>query len=373
VFALCALSLVAGVLANGGAARAATSYPVGTPSASEPSGMAPPGADALSGFTQEYTQDFTGTALPGGWGVYSGQPGGDTGALFGGTRHVVVGAGVLSLKTFLDPALGGAWATGGTCYCTGQTYGAWFIRSRVTGAGPTQVELLWPDAKVWPPEVDFNESGGGTTSTSATVHWGSTNSQDQRKLSSIDLTQWHTWGVVWTPSALIYTLDGRVWGSVTNASEIPNQPMHLSLQQQTWCASGWACPTSPIDMQVDWVSSYAWDGTTTTTTVVGSLSAPGPVMISKVSFNLSKAVVSWSSTGSKALSSAKLTLYKGMSCTRAVHSKAVSYSPSANVVNGSVTLSGTNWFSPVGSYMTQIVVTNAAGSRTSDCVSMGKS
>jgi hypothetical protein len=231
-------------------------YPIGTANASEPSGMAPPSAGALSGYTQTYVSDFTGSSLPSGWYAYSGQPGSDPGAQFG-TAHVVVGGGLLQLNTWQDPAYGNNWVTGGLCHCGhAQTYGAYFVRSRVTGSGPTQVMLLWPSANVWPPEVDFNESSGATNATSATVHWGSTNNQDQRKLT-IDLTQWHTWGVVWTPTSITYTVDGKVWGTITNASEIPTIAMTLDLQQQTWCSSGWACPSAPQSMLVDWVAEYS--------------------------------------------------------------------------------------------------------------------
>ena len=27
------------------------------------------------------------------------------------------------------------------------------------------------------------------------------------------MTQWHTWGVIWTPTSITYTVDGSVWGS----------------------------------------------------------------------------------------------------------------------------------------------------------------
>jgi beta-glucanase (GH16 family) len=125
----------------------------------------------------------------------------------------------------------------------------------MTGAGPTGVELLWPDGNVWPPEIDFNETYGGTSGTSATVHYNSANSQIGRSLN-IDMTQWHTWGVIWTPNSITYTVDGTVWGTETTAASIPNMPMHISLQSQTWCSSGWACPTTPQSMQVDWVAQY---------------------------------------------------------------------------------------------------------------------
>jgi beta-glucanase (GH16 family) len=72
------------------------------------------------------------------------------------------------------------------------------------------------------------------------------------------MTQWHTWGVVWTPTSITYTVDGHAWNSFTNASEVPDVPMTLDLQQQTWCGAtpAWACPSTPQSMQVDWVAEY---------------------------------------------------------------------------------------------------------------------
>jgi hypothetical protein len=223
------------------------------PSSSEPSGYAPPATNALPGYNKVYSTDFKGSTLPAGWDPYSGEPGGDPGAQFSPSA-ITVANGLLNVNTLQQS---GEWVTGGVCNCgVSLTYGAFFVRSRMTGAGPTGVELLWPDANVWPPEIDFNETLGGTSSTTATVHYTSSN-EIIHQVMNIDMTQWHTWGVIWTPTSITYTVDGQVWGSETNAASIPNIPMHLSLQSQTWCASGWACPTTPESMQVDWVAEYS--------------------------------------------------------------------------------------------------------------------
>ena len=159
---------------------AATSYPVGVPDSSEPSGYAPPSPTALPGYSELYSTDFPGNSMPADWPLYSGQPGGDPGALFAQSQ-VTVTSGVLTINTTLQPGSATQWLTGGTCLCAipGQTYAAYFVRSRLTGPGPTGVALLWPDANVWPPEIDFNETGGATTSSTATIHWGAHNSQQQ--------------------------------------------------------------------------------------------------------------------------------------------------------------------------------------------------
>jgi hypothetical protein len=233
----------------------AATYPVGVADATEPSGMSPPTADALPGYTQSYVSDFSGATLPSGWDVFTGNPGGDAGAQWG-AAHVTVDNGLLSLNTWKDPAYNNEWVTGGLCQCgVSRTYGAYFVRSRVTGPGPTQVELLWPASNHWPPEIDFNESGGKTDGTSATLHFSSSNDQDQRVVSA-DLTQWHTWGVIWTPTSVTYTVDGKEWGSVHVASEISDVPMTLDLTQQTWCSSSFACPSAPQSMEIDWVAEY---------------------------------------------------------------------------------------------------------------------
>jgi hypothetical protein len=230
-------------------------YPIGTPSSSEPSGMAPPASNALAGYSLSYENDFNGTTLPSGWYVFTGVPGGDPGGQFGAS-HVVVGSGLLQLNTFKDLAFNDKWVNGGLCQCgLSQTYGAYFVRSRITGLGPNEAEVLWPKANVWPPEIDFNETGGDVVDTSSTVHFGSSNQIDQRHLA-INMTYWHTWGVIWTPTAITYIVDGKVWGKITVASEIPNQPMTLDFEQRSRCTTGSQCPTAPVSMKIDWVAEY---------------------------------------------------------------------------------------------------------------------
>lgn len=230
-------------------------YPVGVADSSEPSGMAPPGPYALPGYNLSYLNDFNGTTLPPGWNVFTGVPGGDPGGRFAAS-HVVVSGGLLQLNTWQDPAFQNRWITGGLCQCeVAKTYGAYFVRSRLTGPGPNEVELLWPVTNKWPPELDFNETGGPSNSTSATVHYGLTNEIDQRKIN-IDMTQWHTWGVIWTPTVVKFTVDGQVWGAINLAWEIPSVPMTLDIEQRALCSLNRQCPTAPESMLVDWVAEY---------------------------------------------------------------------------------------------------------------------
>lgn len=230
-------------------------YPVGTADLAAPSGLAPPGAKVLPGYTLSYVTDFDGTVVPAGWGRFSGVPMGDPQGQFG-SAHAVVRGGLLRLNTWRDPAYRNKWVTGGVSQdSVARIYGAYFVRSRVTGFGPNEIEMLWPASDVWPPEVDFNEAGKSNTGSTATVHWGTLDYIEQHSIH-IDLTKWHTWGVVWTPTALRYVVDGREWAAVTTAAAIPRVPMTLDLEQRAMCTFGFDCPTAPVSMLVDWVAEY---------------------------------------------------------------------------------------------------------------------
>jgi hypothetical protein len=235
------------------APTAHSEYPVGITARGTPSGATPPGPKALPGYNLTYVANFTGTSLPAGWNVFTGMPPGGQFA----SNHVAVSGGLLRLNTWKDPNFHNKWVTGGLCQCgLSKTYGAYFVRSRVTGPGPNEVELLWPTTNIWPPEIDFNETGGNINTTSSTLHFGPINLIDQRFVS-VDMEKWHTWGLVWTPSAITYIVDGQVWGTITATSEIAAKPMTLDFEQRQLCATGKQCPTHPISMLIDWVAEYS--------------------------------------------------------------------------------------------------------------------
>jgi len=230
--------------------------PIGVVSASDPSGLGPPGLKSLTGFARRYVNEFNGTTVPVGWTVFTGTPSGAPGGQFG-SAHVVVRHGELQLNTWPDPHYQNRWVTGGLCHCgMTRTYGAYFVRSRITGVGPNEVMLLWPKSEIFPPEIDFNENEGRLDNTSSTVHWGSTNQVEQHLLR-IDMTKWHTWGVVWTPTAIEDVVDGKVWASVTRPEAIARVPMRLDLEQRTMCQIHLQCPKKPSSMYVDWVVEYS--------------------------------------------------------------------------------------------------------------------
>ena len=239
--------------------------------ATSPSGQAMPIGD-IPGWHQVFADDFNGTTLnTSNWGPYSGQPGGDT-AGWWSRSHVVVGNCLLTLKGYADPAAKpGVFVTGGVGMkdTHAQTYGKYLVRMRADkGDGISAIALLWPQADVWPPEVDFFEDGGGNR-TSATATWhcgpnGIDNCQVQKTLTGYDFSQWHTLGVEWTAGKLVYTIDGTPWATVTEAG-VPSIPMILDLQSQSLECSRWntcldSSTPAEVDMQIDWVVAYSPSG-----------------------------------------------------------------------------------------------------------------
>ena len=201
------------------------------------------------------------------WGRYSGQPGGDPGGWWA-PSHVVVRHGVLTLETYRDPAFGGRWVSGGlsSARALTQTYGKYEVKLRMdAGKGVAVVALLWPSRNHWPPEIDFAENGGETSSRNhiaATLHYGADNSQIAHTLRA-DFTRWHVVGVEWIPGRLSYTIDGKVW-AVVRSGAVPAEPMELDVQAQTGTCNDPSAPcpdsTTPahVNAQVAWVAAYAY-------------------------------------------------------------------------------------------------------------------
>jgi hypothetical protein len=254
---LIVLASNAGAGAAGLHARGATAtpYPVGVFDLDEPSDLAPPVAWAMPGYSRTYVNDFT-QPLSTQWFLYRGIPKGDPSGRFD-PQHVAVNHGELKIGTWRDPRFSNNWVSGGAGLDgLAVQYGAFFIRSRETVAGPDTVALLWPTNNQWPPELDISEAYGSPTHELWFDHYGPSRDQVIGRVA-LNVTHWHTWGVVWTPQSVTFTVDGRVWGSVTTPSEIPTIPMELGLQSQSWCGiAGEPCPTQASTYQIDWVAVY---------------------------------------------------------------------------------------------------------------------
>jgi hypothetical protein len=248
---------------------AVTTPVVTTPAVStSPSGVALPVGN-LPGWKQVVAEDFSGSTLPAGWGAYEGTPGGEPNGKWL-SSHTTVGNNVLTLA---GSQVGDKFATGGLMAggptVGGLTYGKYNVRFRMNqGHGVKYAALLWPKNENWPVdgEIDFAEDGGGARDgVTGTVHYGASNSQIQHDLTG-DFSNWNTLGVEWTPGKIVYTLNDKAWATVTGAS-VPHTAMNLAIQTQAGTCGSWAgasCPNSTtpahVDMQVDWVTEYAYTG-----------------------------------------------------------------------------------------------------------------
>ena len=200
------------------------------------------------GWQQVLRESFTGALNTANWGPYDGQPGGNPDAWWSPT-HIEMHGGQAWLRGYRD---GGGYTTAGMMLFTRpQTYGKYLVRMRFDRVpGIEQVMLLWP-VSGWPPEVDITE-GESNGRTMMTSHWSSTN-QQKHLWADVDMRLWHTYGLEWTPTALRFTIDGRVVGTMTGAA-VPRQPMNLAIQ--THATRAVPTSTPPATLAVDWVSVY---------------------------------------------------------------------------------------------------------------------
>lgn len=234
----------------------------------DPSGVLP-GTESPSGYRTLYQSDFAGGTLDDRWFAYRGVPAADPAGSWD-PSHVAISSGVLTERTYLDPLRyqGAAgeppWVEGGVSLASVSfTTGEVLVRSRVSDAnGVAGTILLWPSTSgTWPPEVDFSETMGAPQAYGFS-HWRSGGHvyKSEVPAPSVDLTQWHTWGVTVTDSALTFTLDGKSWATMPNRQPMP---MHLCIQQEVYAAGnsfGEVPPgpsTSPeSDLDVAWVAIY---------------------------------------------------------------------------------------------------------------------
>jgi Glycosyl hydrolases family 16 len=242
----------------------------------DPSGQDP--ATSLSGFTLDYTQEFNGNSIPSNWDAYTGTPGGESSSeaqwdpsmctYSGGEAHLNAD---------------GIDSCGLQYYGTPQIYGAWFARlqadSEPANVFVSNIFLLFPANNQWPPEIDIYEDHGARTYTNSSMYntvgdacgsspspdclaqYGQSNGQEGGTTNND--TEWHTYGVEWTPSGVNWYIDGQVVFSapasaVKSPAAQPDTPMYMDLQCQNVSGSGSSSEVG--SMSVDWVEEFSYNG-----------------------------------------------------------------------------------------------------------------
>lgn len=191
--------------------------------------------------------------------------------------HITTDGGLATLRIYQDTAEGqasGTWESGGMSQwpSAAQTYGKWEVRAKMSnGTGMTAGLLLWPQAGNWPVggEINFAENRGYSPRNIAylTNHYacpGTNNDCNDQLLVSVDWTEFHTFGVEWTPGKIIYTIDGTAVGNA--AINVPSGPMYLTIQDSatlnSTCGGFDACvdATTPpeTDLVLDWVVAWSY-------------------------------------------------------------------------------------------------------------------
>lgn len=151
----------------------------------------------------------------------------------------------------------------------GQLYGRYEVRFRVDRLTPGYkiAWMLWPDSgsnttgaasggggngEIDWPEMDLDESNvwGFVHHMNATA--GS--DQDWFKVP-IDIRQWHTYAMEWSPGLMVLRVDGNEIGRTS--SRIPSTPMHWVLQTETSLKTA-PSADAQINVMIDWVAAWGY-------------------------------------------------------------------------------------------------------------------
>ncbi len=182
--------------------------------------------------------------------------------------NVYASDGLLNLRTKYE---NGQWSSAGVSGHPGFTasQGKWEVRARFDRAvGIGYVFLLYPADGSWPPEIDIAEGRVNGPEVMGVYHWDADNKQEPHFTQVPDMTQWHTYGVEIEGNSIRYTIDGDVWGTVTNSS-ITTKQLWLGFQTGAMDPNGSAneyetipggvpnsqTPASSV-VQIDWAAHY---------------------------------------------------------------------------------------------------------------------
>ena len=139
------------------------------------------------------------------------------------------------------------------------TYGYVEGRIKFTAAAPSVWTAFWmqsADAVNPPPEIDMNEYGGQGQGSRATYHLaGGGMYGPVAPPGSPDYTQYHAYGLRWSPSDITFFFDGTQFG--TTSSSITGLPMHIMCCLQTEATSGSGYPAT---MTIDYVRAWTVSG-----------------------------------------------------------------------------------------------------------------
>jgi len=240
-----------------------------------PSGVAVPSTN-LPGWNLVLSEDFTENAALGQfpavygpiWSAADGQH--DTSRAYGrplanegiydSTKTVTVHNSMLDIHVYTDPATGRPWVANpipdtGTW---GQLYGRYAVRFKAdTVQGFKIAWLLWPTSENWNQgEIDFPEAGLGNNIQGYSHNvFGSPNTNQWIVNTNVNMAQWHTAVIEWTPTSLKFILDDTVY-TTTDSAAIPTNPMYWKLQTETNLSATPPPTSAQGHVYIDWVAVW---------------------------------------------------------------------------------------------------------------------
>lgn len=245
-----------------------------TPSGSNPSGVAVPNTN-LSGWNLVLSEDFTRNASLGSfasvygsvWSAADGQH--DTSASYGRpaatqgiydtSKTVTVHDSMLDMHVFTDgtgrPCIANPIPDTGTW---GQLYGRYAVRFKAdTVPGYKMAWLLWPTSENWNQgEIDFPEAGLGNSIQGYSHNVNGTPATNQWAINTnVNMADWHTAVIEWTPTSLKFILDGATY-TTTDSAAIPKNPMYWKLQTETNLSSTPPPTSAQGHVYIDWVAVW---------------------------------------------------------------------------------------------------------------------
>jgi hypothetical protein len=145
----------------------------------------------------------------------------------------------------------------------GQLYGMYSVRMRADSVtGYLAAFLLWPDSENWPQdgEIDFPDGElGGPVGAFMHYQGGSSGSDQDAYVSNYTFSGWHTYTMQWAPGYVKFMIDGNVIGDSTNASLVPDTPMHWVMQTESDLDGAKPDSSAQGNLQIAWAAVWSYD------------------------------------------------------------------------------------------------------------------
>jgi beta-glucanase (GH16 family) len=159
-----------------------------------------------------------------------------------------------------------------------QEYGYFEVNAKLpSGQGMWPAFWLLPENNSWPPELDVFEQLGKNPDTLYLTSHGEVAGKPTSLTQSVEVpnatTQFHTYGVLWTPSELVWYVDGRAVAEAATPADM-HTPMYMLLDLDVggaWGGGVTSATPSGQSLKVNWVRAYSLADSP-----VGSGQSPAP-------------------------------------------------------------------------------------------------